>query len=78
MAELHAWPLSGPVTETAPKPIQRPCDYGLLSAWYQLETQLGTVEAYNRLAAFAARRLAEIESGHIEPQNPIYAVSIKG
>lgn len=47
----------------APKQILRPADYTLKLAVGSLETQLGTVEAYNRLCAAARGILARIETG---------------
>lgn len=73
-AEISPWPKSGRAVEP-PKRIMRPCDYGLLSAWYALETQLGTIEAYNRIAEFAERTKARIDAGDVKPQNPLYATS---
>jgi hypothetical protein len=58
-----------------PSVILRPCDYGLERAWCALETQLGTIEGYNRLAAFANHIHTLIEAGNIKPQNPIFSVS---
>jgi hypothetical protein len=40
-----------------------------------METQLGTIEAYNRLARAASELKAKIEGGNAEAQNPIFAVS---
>jgi hypothetical protein len=45
-------------------------------AYRHLETQLGTIEAYNRLAAFAANVKAQIDRGEVKPQNPLYATSL--
>jgi len=61
-----------------PKRIVRPCDYGLLAAVNSLETQLGTIEAYNRLVEAAASMKARIDAGKTKAQNPIYAVSVRG
>jgi hypothetical protein len=75
MDDVVPWPKSGRAAEP-PKPIRRPCDYALLSAYRQLETQLGTIEAYNRLAAFAANVRAQIDRGEVKAQNPLYATSL--
>jgi len=58
-----------------PQRIMRPCDYGLLGAIRNLETQLGTIEAYNRLATAAHQLKAKIDAGDATPQNPMFAVS---
>ena len=77
-ADIAPWPKNGPITGTHPMPIKRPCDYGLDRAISDLETQLGSIEAYNRLCAAADRLRAKIDAGHAKPQNPLYAVSPKG
>jgi hypothetical protein len=74
MDDVVPWPKSGRAVEP-PKPITRPCDYALLSAYRQLETQLGTIEAYNRIVAFAANVRAQIDRGEVKAQNPLYATS---
>lgn len=56
----------------------RPCDYGLLAVMRELETQLGTVEAYNRLVEAAHTMRVAIDGGRVVAQNPMYAVSIRG
>jgi len=77
-ADIKAWPLQGPITQDQPEPIKRPCDYGLEGAIWGLETQLGTIEAYNRLAAAAHRLKSRIDDGDIRPQNQIFAKDIRG
>lgn len=75
-SNVKAWPKSGPLTEDAPRRIMRPCDYGLRRAVNDLETQLGTIEAYNRLAAAAHALKARIDAGDVKAQNPIFAASL--
>ncbi len=75
---VEPWPLSGPMRRDIPRPIVRPCDYALELAVLSLETQLGTVEAYNRLVAKCDILRAQIARGHVKAQNPIYARNIKG
>lgn len=73
---VHAWPKpAGRADAPLPKPIMRPCDWGLRLAINNLETQLGTIEAYNRLANAAAVLKAKIDAGKAEAQNPMFAVS---
>lgn len=43
-----------------------------------MEQQIGTIEAYNRLAIAAAALKAKIDAGQAEAQNPIFAKSITG
>ena len=79
MAELHAWPkVAGRPEIDPPKAIARPCDYSLLNAVNALETQLGTIEAYNRLARAAHALKALIDAGDAKPQHPMFATSSTG
>ncbi len=77
MSSIKVFPKT-PIKGNLPLRIKRPCDFGLEGAINDLETQLGTIEAYNRLAEAAQRLKARIERGSIKSQNPIYAASIKG
>lgn len=77
-ADIKPWPLSGPMTQQRPMPIVRPCDYGLEIAVMALETQVGTIEAYNRIVDKCRVLREQIERGHIKAQNQLYAKSIKG
>lgn len=73
---VKPWPIpAGRPEVEVPKTIQRPCDYSLVTAVIALETQLGTIEAYNRLATAAQMLKEQIDAGEAKPQNPIYAVS---
>lgn len=75
-AELHAWPkVAGRPEAELPQRLVRPCDYSLRSALYALESQLGTIEAYNRLAEAAHALKAQIEAGQAKAQNPMFATS---
>lgn len=75
---VKAWPKPAGRPNDIPKRIVRPCDYGLHSAVTALETQLGTIEAYNRLVEAAMAMRAKIDAGKAKPQNPMFAVNIKG
>lgn len=75
---VKAWPKPTGVPSDLPKRIVRPCDYGLYSAVIALETQLGTIEAYNRIVEAATAMRAKIDAGNAKPQNPIFAVNVKG
>lgn len=59
-----------------PSRIKRPCDYGLELAIGHLETQLGTIEAYNRLCTACEKVRAKIEAGNAEEQNPIFRTDV--
>lgn len=67
----------GPLLPAPPR-LMRPCDYGLKLAVSNLEVQLGTIEAYNRIVEAAADMREKIESGKAVAANPIYATEPKG
>jgi hypothetical protein len=71
---VHAWPLPAGRPVDPPRSVVRPCDAGLALAVAHLETQLGTIEAYNRLVQAARALRHKIP----EPQNPLYAVNVQG
>ena len=73
-----AWPKATGTPLELPLTIMRPCDFSLLNAVQKLETQLGTIEAYNRLVKEATAIRARIDAKNIKPQNPLYAESIRG
>lgn len=76
---VKPWPhVAGRMEVEPPKRIMRPCDYGLRGAINSLETQLGTIEAYNRLAEAAHGLREKIESGEAKPQFAMFAKSITG
>lgn len=64
MSDVRALPVQAQPTAEQPKRIMRPCDYGLIGAVRDCETQVGTVEAYNRLCAMAAQLKAKIDAGN--------------
>jgi hypothetical protein len=75
-ADVKAWPkVAGRAEVPPPTRIVRPCDWGLRGAINGLETQLGTIEAYNRLAEAAHALKAQIDAGNAKPQHPMFAVS---
>jgi hypothetical protein len=78
MTNVTAWPNPTGRPADLPKPIVRPCDYGLLTAIHGLETQLGTIEAYNRLVLAAEKLKEQIDAGKAKAQNPLFAVSPRG
>lgn len=66
MSDVRALPVNSKPTAALPKRISRPCDYGLLSAVNACETQVGTVEAYNKLCDHAANLKRKIDGGNAE------------
>lgn len=78
MSNVKAWPNPTGRPVKLPKRIIRPCDWGLMTAVNGLETQVGTIEAYNRLVAAAEQLRVKIDAGKAEAQNPLFAVSIRG
>lgn len=64
MSDVRALPVQAQPTAEQPKRIMRPCDYGLIGAVRDCETQVGTVEAYNRLCEMAARLKTKIDAGN--------------
>jgi hypothetical protein len=73
-----AWPKATGVPDDLPRPIKRPCDWALEAATVALETQVGTIEAYNRIVSAAVRLRARIDAGDVKAQNPLYAVDVRG
>jgi hypothetical protein len=77
-SDVRAFPAQLTTDREPPKRILRPCDYGLMGSMRDLETQLGTVEAYNRLCDAAASLKAKIDRGDAKAQNILFTTSIKG
>lgn len=73
MSDVRQLPVQQATDRPAPKRIVRPCEYGLASAVLALETQLGTVEAYNRLCDAAQQLKAKIDAGEAHQQHPMWA-----
>lgn len=63
MADIHQLNAEGAAARPAPQRIMRPCDYGLARVVRDLETQVGTVEAYNKLCDAAEALKAQIDAG---------------
>ena len=53
------------VRQIQPQAISRPCDFGLKLTVIDLETQLGTIEAYNRLVLATLRLKRKIDVGQV-------------
>lgn len=64
--------------EEAPQHLKRPCDYSLDTAVGNLECQLGTIEAYNRLASMARQLRKKIDAGNAKAPLPHYLTSVTG
>lgn len=78
MGDVLAWDKQGHAEDVPPTLILRPCDYQMALAWTGLETQLGTIEAYNRLCRIAYDIKRRIDAGDIKAQNPCYTKSVTG
>lgn len=61
-----------------PRKIIRPCEWGLKGSVSDLETQLGSIEAYNMLIDYANKLKSKIDKGNAKAQNPLFAKSIDG
>lgn len=77
MSDVRKLPVQGTTSRPAPKRIMRPCEYGLIGTVHDLETQLGSVEAYNRLCDAAARLKAKIDAGEAVQQHAMWATDPK-
>lgn len=77
MTTVTQLPVQATTSRPAPKRILRPCEYGLWASVKDLETQLGTVEAYNRLCDWAERFKAQIDRGDAKPQHPLFSTDPK-
>ena len=73
MSNVEQLPVKGASERPAPRRIMRPCEYGLLGTVRDLETQMGTVEAYNRLCDAAQRLKTKIDAGDAEQQHKMWA-----
>ena len=77
MAEIHQLRTAETTTRPAPAKILRPCDYGLLGAINGLVTQVGTVEAYNKLCDAAAVLKDQIDAGEGKQALAMFATDPK-
>lgn len=77
MSDIRQLPAPQETSRPAPKRIVRPCEWGLFNAVNALETQMGSVEAYNRLCDAATRLKAKIDSGHGKAQHSMWATDPK-
>lgn len=76
-SDIRQLPVVGVASRPAPKRILRPCDYGLMTAVRGLETQVGTVEAYNRLCDAAQALKNKVDRGEAQAQSPLFATDPK-
>jgi hypothetical protein len=77
MAEIHQLKTVETTDRPAPKKIWRPCDYGLFGAVKSMETQVGTVEAYNKLCDAAEVLRARIDAGEGKQAAEMFAIDPK-
>lgn len=73
MAEIHQLKADEKTRRPAPKRILRPCDYGLHGAVLAMESQVGTVEAYNKLCDAAEALKAQIDYGNARQAHAHFA-----
>ena len=76
-ASVHQLPVQQVTDRPAPRRIVRPCEYDLMGTLNDMESQLGTVEAYNRLCDAAAAFKRKIDSGQAKPQMAMFATDPK-
>lgn len=77
MSNVEQLPVKATSERPPPKRIMRPCEWGLLGTVRDLETQMGTVEAYNRLCDAAQKLKTKIDAGEAEQQNRLFATDPK-
>lgn len=77
MSDIRQLPVPNETSRPAPKRVVRPCEWQLFSAVQALETQMGSVEAYNRLCDAALNLKAKIDAGNGHPQHPMWATDPK-
>jgi hypothetical protein len=77
MSNVEQLPVKLTSERPAPKRIVRPCEYGLWGSVRDLETQLGTVEAYNRLCNAAQQLKEKIDRGDAQAQHKMFATDPK-
>ena len=73
MSDVRQLPVNGSASRPTPRKIVRPCEWGLMGTVKDLETQLGTVEAYNRLCDAAQALKTKIDRGDAQQQHPLFA-----
>lgn len=73
MSNVEQLPVKGTSDRPAPKRIMRPCEYGMWNAVKDMETQMGTVEAYNRLCDWAQALKEKIDAGDAQAQHKMFA-----
>jgi hypothetical protein len=77
MSNVEQLPVKGTGERPAPRRIVRPCEWGLRSVVTDLETQMGTIEAYNRLCDAAQQLRAKIDRGDAQAQHKLFATDPK-
>lgn len=73
MSNVEQLPVTQKTDRPAPKRVIRPCEWGLLNTVRDLEIQMGTVEAYNRLCDAAQKLKDKIDAGDAEQQSRLFA-----
>jgi hypothetical protein len=75
MSDVQQLKTKESTSRAAPNKIKRPCDYGLDSAVINMESQVGTVEAYNKLCDAAMRLKAKIDLGEARQALEFFATN---
>jgi hypothetical protein len=73
MSNVEQFPAKCTSNRPTPKRIVRPCEFGLIGVVRDMEIQMGTVEAYNKLCDAAHQLKAKIDRGDAQAQNSFYA-----
>jgi len=77
MSDIRQIPSPKETSREAPKRIKRPCEWGMQGAVRDMETQMGTVEAYNRLCDWAQHLKEKIDRGDAQAQAAMWATDPK-
>lgn len=77
MNNVEQLPVKATSERPAPRRIMHPCELGLLGTVHDLETQMGTVEAYNGLCDAARRLKAKIDAGDAEQPHKMWVTDPK-
>lgn len=77
MSDIRQLPVNGSASRPAPKKIIRPCEWGMHNAVRDMETQMGSVEAYNRLCEWASHLKTKIDAGNGVQAHAMWATDPK-
>jgi hypothetical protein len=74
MSDVRQLPVTPAPSRPTPRRIVRPCEHGLALAIDAMETQMGSVEAYNLLCDAAASLRRKIDAGEGHAQHAMWAI----